>query len=126
MHTILVGVDSSARSEDAIAFANRLAAVSSAHVVVACAFPYNDALRQGSNPSYRKALADESEQTACTMRDRMEGIDADRLTIRISANRSPAHALHDLAAAEHAEIIVVGSSRATRPTSSANAVPGST
>ena len=43
MNTILIGVDASARSEDAIAFGNHLAGVSNAHVVVACAFPYNDA-----------------------------------------------------------------------------------
>ena len=48
MSTILIGVDESTRSEDAIAFGNRLAAVSSAQVVVACAFPFNDAMRDGS------------------------------------------------------------------------------
>ena len=123
MSTILIGVDASERSEDAIAFGNRLAADSSAHVVVACAFPYNDAIRQGSNPSYRAALADDAEQTACTMRDRLDEIDADRLRIRITANPSPAHALHDLAEAEHAELIVVGSSHTGRL---GRVAPGST
>ncbi len=123
MNTILIGVDASARSEDAIAFGNRLAGVSNAHVVVACAFPYNDAIRQGSNASYRMALADESERTACTMRDRLDRIDADRLRIRITANTSPAHALHDLAEAEHAELIVVGSSHTGRL---GRVAPGST
>ena len=36
------------------------------------------------------------------------------LRIRITANPSPAHALHDLAEAEHAELIVVGSSHTGR------------
>jgi nucleotide-binding universal stress UspA family protein len=123
MSTILIGVDASERSEDAIAFGNRLAALSSAHVVVACAFPYNDAIRQGSNPEYRKALADDAEQTASTMRDRLDEIDADRLLVRIMANPSPAHALRDLAEAEHAELIVVGSSHTGRL---GRVAPGST
>ena len=42
MSTILIGVDDSARSEDAIAFGRHLAAVSNAYIVVACAFPYSD------------------------------------------------------------------------------------
>ena len=84
MSTILIGVDASARSEDAIAFGRRLAAVSSAHVVVACAFPYNDAPSRASNAAYRQALADDAEQTARDMRDRLDGIAADRLRIRIT------------------------------------------
>ena len=123
MSTILIGVDASERSQDAIAFGNRLAALSSAHVVVACAFPYDDAIRQGSNPEYRKALADDAEQTASTMRDRLDEIDADRLLVRITANPSPAHALRDLAEAEHAEMIVVGSSHTGRL---GRVAPGST
>ena len=42
MSTILIGVDESERSEDAIAFARRLADVAAAHVVVANAYPYSD------------------------------------------------------------------------------------
>jgi nucleotide-binding universal stress UspA family protein len=57
------------------------------------------------------------------MRDRLEGIAAERLRIRITANPSPAHALHDLAEAEHAEIIVVGSSHTGRL---GRVAPGST
>jgi nucleotide-binding universal stress UspA family protein len=114
MSTILIGVDASARSEDAIAFGRRLAAVTDARVVVACAFPYDDLPTRASNPSYREALGDEAEQTAREMRDRLDGIATDRLRIRIVANQSPAHALHDLAAAAGAEIIIVGSSHAGR------------
>ena len=114
MSSILIGVDASARSEDAIAFGRDLAAITDAHVVVACAFPYDDLPDRGSNPPYREALGDEAEQIAYAMRDRLDGIDSDRTRLRIVANQSPAHALHDLAAAEHAEIIVVGSSHAGR------------
>jgi nucleotide-binding universal stress UspA family protein len=123
MNSILIGVDESTRSEDAIAFGNRLADVSSAHVVVACAFPFNDAIRDGSGGSYRKALADQAEETARGMRDRLDAIAPDRLLIRIAPNPSTAHALHDLAGAEHAEIIVVGSSHTGRL---GRVAPGST
>ena len=123
MSTILIGVDASPRSEDAIAFGARLAGVSTARVVVACAFPYNDAIRQGANAEYRAALAEDAQHTAQQMRDRLEGVGADRLRIRIIANPSPAHALHDLAEAEHAELIVVGSTHTGRL---GRVAPGST
>ena len=123
MSTILIGVDESTRSEDAIAFGNRLAAVSSAQVVVACAFPFNDAMRNGSGGGYRLKLAARAEEIAGMMRDRLQGIAADRLQIRITANPSTAHALHDLAAAGHAELIVVGSSHTGRL---GRVAPGST
>ena len=92
-------------------------------MVVACAFPYSDAPSRASNASFRHALADEAEQTAHDMRERLEGIAADRLRIRITANPSPAHALHDIAEAEHVEIIVVGSSHTGRL---GRVAPGST
>jgi nucleotide-binding universal stress UspA family protein len=123
MRTILIGVDETPRSEDAIAFGNRLAAVSDAHVVVANAFPYNDAIRDGSNAAYRQALSEDAQHTAREMRDRLAGIGEDRTRLRIAANPSPAHALHDLAEAEHAELVVVGSSHTGRL---GRVAPGST
>ena len=107
MSTILIGVDASERSADAIAFGGRLAAVCDADVVVACAYPSND---RAADALHRDALVDDAERTACEMRDRLDGIRAERLRVRAAANSSPAHALHDLAESEQAEIIVVGSS----------------
>ena len=40
MSTILIGVDATERSEDAIAFGSRLADAAGATVVIASAFPY--------------------------------------------------------------------------------------
>ena len=57
------------------------------------------------------------------MRDRLDGIAADRRQIRITPNPSAAHALHDIAQAEHAELIVVGSSHTGRL---GRVAPGST
>ena len=123
MSTILIGVDESTRSEDAIAFGNRLAAVSSAHVVVACAFPFNDAIRDGSGGMYRKALSDDAEKTARDMLDRLDAVASDCRQIRTTPNPSAAHALHDIAQVEHAELIVVGSSHTGRL---GRVAPGST
>jgi nucleotide-binding universal stress UspA family protein len=123
MSTILIGVDASPRSEDAIAFGAQLAAVSTANIVVACAFPYNDTIRQGSYPEYRAALGDDAAHTVRQMRDRLTGIPEDRVRLRITANPSPAHALHDLVEAEHAELVVVGSSHTGRL---GRVAPGST
>jgi nucleotide-binding universal stress UspA family protein len=114
MSTILIGVDASARSEDAIAFGRRLASVSSADVVVACAFPYSDLPSRSSNGRYRAELHDDAEQIAGRMRDRLEGVAADRVQVKVVASPSPARALHHLAESEQTAMIVVGSSHAGR------------
>jgi nucleotide-binding universal stress UspA family protein len=121
--TILIGVDTSDRAGDAIAFGRHLASVSSARVIVATAFPYSDTPSRASSIPYRQALHRDAEQTAGAMSDRLEGVAADRVHVRIVANPSPAHALHELAEAEQAELIVVGSSHTS---SLGRVVPGST
>jgi nucleotide-binding universal stress UspA family protein len=108
--TIVIGVDASSRSKDAIALGRRLASVSNAHVVVASAFSYSDVPSRSSNSVYRAALRDDAIEVAGTMRDRLEGIAADHVHVRVMAQPSAAHGLHDLAHAEHAAVIVVGSS----------------
>jgi nucleotide-binding universal stress UspA family protein len=106
MNTILIGVDDSERSEDAIAFGGRIAATSGAQVVVACAFPYGRA--HGS-----AALRDAALDTAHAMSRKLEGVEPRQVSIRALAG-SPAHALHDLAVAEHASLVVVGSTHTGR------------
>ena len=90
---------------------------------MACAFPFNDAIRDGSGGTYRKVLAEQAEKTAGDMRDRLDAVAADRRQIRITPNPSAAHALHDMAQAEHAELMVVGSSHTGRM---GRVAPGST
>src|SRR6478736_6798050 len=58
--TIVIGVDESSRSKDAIALGRRLASVSKANVVVASAFPYSDLPSRASNSIYRAALRDDA------------------------------------------------------------------
>jgi nucleotide-binding universal stress UspA family protein len=123
MSTILVGVDGSERSQDAVAFARTLARASAARVVIASAFPYEDTPSRAANLDFRAALKSQSEAIARDMARRLEGVPDDRVSIRVIARSSAAHALHDLAEDEHADLVVVGSSRTGRL---GRVLPGST
>jgi nucleotide-binding universal stress UspA family protein len=121
--TILIGVDDSTRSEDAIAFARRLAGASKARVVVACAFPYSDVPSRASNLMYREMIKSDADATAQRMAKQLEGIARERIKLVTIADPSPAHALHDAAVAEAASIVIVGSTHTGRP---GRVMPGST
>jgi nucleotide-binding universal stress UspA family protein len=105
--TILIGVDASERSADALAFGRRLAEICNSPVLLA------RAITNAGRPC--RPLSPE--------RDWLNGIGSDRVTVRTVVNPSPARALHELAETERAEIIIVGSSH----TSSVGRVtPGTT
>ena len=123
MSTILIGVDASERSEDAVAFARQLADASGAHVVIANAYPYSDLPSRASNTAYREALRDSSLELVRELRTRLEGLPEKQSTIKITANTSPAHALHAMADVEDASLLVVGSSHTGR---ARRVLPGST
>ncbi len=114
MSTILIGIDASTQSEDAIDFGRRLASASSARVIVVSALPYSDAPSRASSGAHHARLRDDAQQAARAMSDRLEGIAAERVQTKIVANPSPAHALQALAENERAGIIVVGSPHAGR------------
>jgi nucleotide-binding universal stress UspA family protein len=113
--TILIGVDDSERSGDAIAFGGALAAAADAQVIVACAFPYSRAYGYA-------ALRDAALDTAYAMSRRLEGVPAGKISLRAPA-ASPAHGLHDLAVSTQASLIVIGS---TRTGAIGRVLPGST
>jgi nucleotide-binding universal stress UspA family protein len=121
--TIVIGVDDSARSEDAIAFARRLAGATTDRVVVACAFPYSDVPSRAANLAYRDMLKREANETTQRMSALLEDIPLERIDTTTVAHPSPAHALHTLAEAEHAAIVVVGS---THTGTLARVLPGAT
>jgi nucleotide-binding universal stress UspA family protein len=121
--TIIIGVDASERSEDAIAFGRRLADVAGAHVVVATAYPYSDVPSRASSTAFRNALREDALSTARRMRDRLERINDDDTTISIAAEPSPAKTLHHAAHAERASLVIVGSSHTGR---AGRVLPGST
>jgi nucleotide-binding universal stress UspA family protein len=112
MNTILVGVDASEHSEDAIAFASRLGRDSNARIVVACAFRWDDWLRPVSAPELQSTAQQQAQQIAWRMSRRLDGIEPDRIRTRAVAMSSRDHGLHELAASEAAAIVIVGSSHA--------------
>jgi nucleotide-binding universal stress UspA family protein len=121
--TILIGVDGSARSEDAVAFARRLAGATTGRIVVACAFPYSDVPSRAANLTYRDALKTDALRTARRMSEPLSHLPDDRIQTTAIANPSPAHALHEVAEAEDASIVVLGSTHTGR---AGRVMPGST
>ncbi len=119
--TIVVGVDDSPRSEDAIALARALADVSGAEVLAVCAFPYDDRPEARFNLAMRPLLQELADKTLEKLCERLTN-DARvrRLTV---ADLSPARALERVAREHGAALIVVGSSHAANH---ARLHPGST
>jgi nucleotide-binding universal stress UspA family protein len=110
MATIIVGVDDSPRSEDAIALAGALARAAAADVLAVCAFPYDDRPEAHFNLAMRPLLQELADKTL----DRLcEPLNDDPHVRRLAvADLSPARALERIAREEKAALIVVGSSHA--------------
>jgi nucleotide-binding universal stress UspA family protein len=123
MPTIIVGVDDSPRSEDAIALARALAldADAEAEVIAVCAFPYDDRPEAHFNLAMRPLL---QELADATLERLCESLGDDAHVRRIAVpDVSPARALERAAREHRADLIVVGSSHAGRH---ARLHPGST
>jgi nucleotide-binding universal stress UspA family protein len=120
MTKILIGVDGSERSEDAVAFGRALALAAEAPVVLAMAHR-SEPLRPGAE-EHEAFLREDAERTLARLAVALD--DVDDLTLRpVAANTSPAHALQTTAEQERAGIIVVGSSHTGRL---GRVLPGST
>ena len=108
MSKIIVGVDGSDHSKDAVALAARLAQGTDAELVLACAFPYDESPSRAANTGYRDYLRDDAlatlEQAAEPLGD---GVAYRPMAI---AEVSPAKGLQELATRESASLIVIGSS----------------
>jgi nucleotide-binding universal stress UspA family protein len=122
MSTIVIGVDDSARSEDAVAFARRLTGATRGRIVLANAFPYSDVPSRAANLTYRAALERQSRDIVQRMAGLLSGV-PERVHTYSVANHSPAHALDGVAQQEHAALIVVGSTHTGRV---GRVLPGST
>lgn len=105
---ILVGVEESDRSKDAVAFASRLARATGAELVLANAFPYDDFPSRAASPAMREYLCQDAQETLDRMSELAAGV-ADVRTCTI-ASVSPAHALHVLMERESPLLVVIGSS----------------
>src|SRR6478752_644611 len=110
MSTILVGVDASDRSRDAIAFARQIASASGATLVLANVFPYEQRPSRMSNLGFRHILEEDALTLVTRLRDENADLGDDRLRTTVTGRPSAAHGLHDLAQVEHADLVVVGSS----------------
>ena len=107
MSTIIVGVDGSDRAVDALGFAARLARCARGTLVLAEAYPYDDAVAQ-PDTEQRHRLREAAQRSLDRMRRHVPyGIPVITRTI---ADRSPPRALHILAVREHASLLVIGSS----------------
>jgi nucleotide-binding universal stress UspA family protein len=122
MSVILVGVDDSDQSTDAVDFARELAEDTGARVIVASTFPYDDVPSRAANLEYRAEIHSAAEHTVRTHARRVSVL-GDRVSTATVARTSPAHGLQDLAIAHDAALIIVGSTH-TGP--AGRVLPGST
>jgi nucleotide-binding universal stress UspA family protein len=106
LNTVIVGVDGLAGGQDAIALARSLAP--GAELVLACAYPYDSTPSRFALAGYGTALREQTQHEIKRARDEA-GLDDAR--IELIADTSPAHALHELAKNEPADLVVVGSAR---------------
>ena len=120
MSRIIIAVDDSERSEDAVAFGGALARRSGAAVTVAHAYPWHHLTLAGASEA-NQYLLEESERTIQRVSGSLRDLPA--LETRSLAESSPARGLQELAEEQEAGLIVVGSSR-TGPLG--RVLPGST
>lgn len=105
--TIVVGVDGTGGSEDALALAGALASEST-RLIAVHAFPYELHPSRGSVGGFEETLREESER-------QLAGWVTDpRFERLVVADISAGHALHHVAEAESAQLIVVGASHRGR------------
>jgi nucleotide-binding universal stress UspA family protein len=121
--TIVIGVDDSARSEDAIAFARRLAGAVNGRIAVVNAFPYVEIPSRFPTPEYRDVLREDARELVRRMTALLSGDGPEPIQTYVVADTSPARALHDVAVQEQASVIVVGSTHTGR---AGRVLPGST
>jgi nucleotide-binding universal stress UspA family protein len=105
---IIVGIDESDRSRDAVALAAQLARGTEAELGLVCAFPYPDVPTKGLAPSYRRYLREDAE--AAIERAQEGVVDLPPVTRYAITDLSPAKAIQSVAVSEDASLIVIGSS----------------
>ena len=108
MSKIIVGVDESDRSRDAVALAALLARGSDAELVLVCAYAYDDVPGRGASTGYRQYLRADAE---AAIGRATAGIgELPRTRKLLIAEVSPAKAIQNAAAQEDASLIVIASS----------------
>jgi nucleotide-binding universal stress UspA family protein len=107
MTKIIVGVEDSARSRDAVAFADQLATSFRATLILANAYPHARFPGRSMRAEFDARLHADAEVTLLRMAREARGSDVET---RALPDTSPARALHELAEDEDADVLVVGSS----------------
>jgi nucleotide-binding universal stress UspA family protein len=104
LRKIVVGYDGRPEARDALALARRLARESAAELILAAVFPIKE--EPIGLEGYEAALKERSERLFETVQPGLEGIDVE---MRALGSEPPWRALRDLAEAEAADAIVLGS-----------------
>jgi nucleotide-binding universal stress UspA family protein len=112
--TIVIGVDASERSEDAIAFGGCIAEATKAETIVTIAYPYATTPARASNATYRDSLREDAFITARHMRSKLDPDQRERARVRVVADVSAARALQRVAHDASAALLIVGSSHTGR------------
>jgi nucleotide-binding universal stress UspA family protein len=102
--TIVIGFDGSEESRDALELGGRLAHLEDARAIVVACFAHSPT--EIGEEAFESRLAEDSEPLFAEARRTLHGIDVSTLAL---GTRSAAQALHDVAEAEQAEAIVLGS-----------------
>ena len=120
MSKIIVGVDESPGSADAIALASSLAGMTGATLMLVNVFPYDPHPSRAVNADFENFLREDSE----ALLERLRSAHGDDTAqVKAIAETSPPRALHELAEREDAGLIVVGSTHTGR---AGRVMPGST
>jgi nucleotide-binding universal stress UspA family protein len=120
MRRIIVAVDGSQGSTDAIALASTLAGITGFGLTFVNVFPYDPSPSRAVNREFEDYLRQDSRELLERVRDAHGDATVELKTI---ANPSAAHGLHELAEREQADLIVVGSTHTGR---AGRVLPGST
>jgi nucleotide-binding universal stress UspA family protein len=119
MSKIIVGVDESPGSDDAIALASSLAGMTGAQLVLVNVYAYDPHPNRASNPEYERYVRDDS----LALLKRLWKVHGENAELMAVPSPSPARGLHEFAADTDAALIVVGSTHTGR---AGRVLPGST
>ena len=119
MRKIIVGVDQSEGSNDAITLASSLAAMTGAQLMLVNVFPYDTRPSRALNAEFEAYLRKDSNE----LLERLSRDLGGTVETKAIPNPSAAHGLHELAEQEDAALIVVGSTHTGR---AGRVLPGST
>jgi len=109
---VVVGVDGSERSLDALSLANLLARTLRSPTLIAFSHPYGRLSSLLSGGDYERLLREVAERIFTMARERLHSVSERR--IELVAAESPAAGLHALAERERAALMVIGSSHRSR------------